>query len=419
MIIKPPRAAIGQACFQSVMLLGAPTGLMWSQGAVAQEGQRMERLETVTVTGSRIRREDFKANSPIVTVDEKVFEDTATVGVETVLNQMPQFNPAGNEFATTGNQNNAMSTTGISTVSLRGLGPNRNLVLIDGRRATPVNAQMVVDTNSIPASAIDRVEVISGGASAVYGADAVGGVVNFILKDDFEGFDMTTQYGVTEEGDGAEYRIAPLFGASLDDGRGNVMLGLTYEKRDEVWDRDRKHIRDDWADPSIGGGANWQSDTIIHQDNVDWNNDGRILNSEFNRPTQASIDQLFTQAPGLVGRDATVSIAPDGTVYTGAQSLIATDPDGAYRWPGVQNGGFEFLDGVVFRKLTNDGVIRQNNIHQLLRIPLERRSVFARGNYDFTDNLTAIGQVTYTKTDNTTIFEFAPAVNSSAASVPH
>ena len=89
-------------------------------------------------------------------------------------------------------QQTATNTVGASSVSLRGLGPNRNLVLINGRRAQPINPTMVVDTNSIPAAAIQRVEMISGGASAVYGADAVGGVVNFILKDDFEGASIET-----------------------------------------------------------------------------------------------------------------------------------------------------------------------------------------------------------------------------------
>ncbi|WP_428103085.1 TonB-dependent receptor domain-containing protein [Candidatus Rariloculus sp.] len=121
-------------------------------------------LEEVTVTGSRIRRQDFTANSPIQTVDEQLFDETTSIGVETILNRLPQFVPAVTQFTT---------TVGASTVSLRGLGPNRNLILINGRRAMPVNATMVVDTNSIPSAAIQSVEVISGGASAVYGADAV------------------------------------------------------------------------------------------------------------------------------------------------------------------------------------------------------------------------------------------------------
>src|SRR5690606_17668359 len=113
-------------------------------------------VEEVTVTGSRIPRRDYTANAPITTIDQSLFEETTAVGVETVLNRLPQFVPAVTQFDTLDTQNTATNTVGASTVSLRGLGPNRNLVLIDGRRAQPVNPTMVVDTNSIPASAIRR-----------------------------------------------------------------------------------------------------------------------------------------------------------------------------------------------------------------------------------------------------------------------
>ena len=179
--------AVGAALLSSVFV--APPVLSQEAG-----------LEEVVVTGSRIRRQDFEANSPIVTVGEQLFEETSTVGVETILNQLPQFVPAVTQFNTGNVQNTATETVGASTVSLRGLGANRNLVLINGRRGQPVNAALVVDTNSIPSSMIQRVEIISGGASAVYGADAIGGVVNFILKDDFEGASIDASYGITEDG---------------------------------------------------------------------------------------------------------------------------------------------------------------------------------------------------------------------------
>ncbi|HUF73941.1 MAG TPA: TonB-dependent receptor plug domain-containing protein, partial [Gammaproteobacteria bacterium] len=129
--------------------------------AIAQEAEEGLTTETVIVTGSRIPRRDFTANSPITTIDEAVFEETTSIGVETILNQLPQFVPAVTQFTTFDVENTATNTVGASTVSLRGLGPNRNLVLINGRRAMPINPTMVVDTNSIPASAIERVEVIS------------------------------------------------------------------------------------------------------------------------------------------------------------------------------------------------------------------------------------------------------------------
>ena len=109
-----------------------------------------QQLEEITVTGSRIRRQDFEANAPIVTVDAAQFQSTGTVGVETVMNQLPQFVPAVTQFSTGDVQQTANNTIGGSYISLRGLGPNRNLVLIDGKRGMPVNPQMFVDTNMIP-----------------------------------------------------------------------------------------------------------------------------------------------------------------------------------------------------------------------------------------------------------------------------
>ena len=156
--------------------LAAPVG--WHTAA-AQE-PTAQPLEEVVVTGSRIVRRDYEANSPLQTLDRSAFEQQNSIGLETALNELPQFVPAAQGVTQLQDQsqmtdNFTTLTAGASTVSLRGLGANRNLVLVDGYRAVPVNATMAVDVNSIPAAAIERVEVITGGASSVYGADAVGG----------------------------------------------------------------------------------------------------------------------------------------------------------------------------------------------------------------------------------------------------
>src|SRR5690349_4571350 len=169
-------------------------------------------LEEITVTGSRIVRRDLDAASPIMTVDTERLENTSTLSIESVLNQMPQFVPDNTQFdAGTGVASGAV-TPGIASVNLRGIGANRTLVLVDGRRAQPANASLVVDLNTIPSAAIERVETITGGASAVYGADALAGVVNFVLKDDFEGVAMDAQTGVSEANDGQETRFSALMG---------------------------------------------------------------------------------------------------------------------------------------------------------------------------------------------------------------
>ncbi len=125
-------------------------------------------VEQVVVTGSRIARRDYQANSPIQTVDAGLLEDKAGIGIENTLNKLPEFVPAASEYTQvrTGEliDTGATTTAGAATLSLRGLGPNRNLVLIDGLRAVPVNATMAVDLNTVPSAAIERVETITGGA---------------------------------------------------------------------------------------------------------------------------------------------------------------------------------------------------------------------------------------------------------------
>src|SRR5690606_6046366 len=167
---KRARVAVAAAELSFAPLSLAIISLCMPPSAKAQAAAAQEE---VIVTGSRIVRRDFEANSPILTVDEAAFDDTMSIGIETVMNQLPQFVPAVTPFVTTDVQASATNTPGASTLSLRGLGANRNLVLIDGRRGMPVNALGAVSINSIPSAAIARVETITGGASSVYGADAM------------------------------------------------------------------------------------------------------------------------------------------------------------------------------------------------------------------------------------------------------
>src|SRR6185436_12274559 len=166
-----------------------------------------DNLEEIVVTGSRIARRDFTSQSPLVTIDNSTLTTRTNVGMEAALNQFPQFAPGGTQA-----QNSPAGTPfpqadaapGAATLNLRGLGGNRSLVLVDGRRVQPVNGQLLVDINTIPSAAIARVEVITGGAAAVYGADAIAGVVNFITKKDFQGVEINAQSSMTGEGDGEE-----------------------------------------------------------------------------------------------------------------------------------------------------------------------------------------------------------------------
>jgi iron complex outermembrane recepter protein len=209
--------------------------------AAADEGE-------ITVTGSRIARPNLDSNSPISVVTPEVFQTKGAVNVERVLNDIPQVSPG-----LTANTNNGGD--GTVTVDLRGLGPTRTLVLINGRRFVPATNTGRVDLNNIPANLIKRVDVVTGGASAVYGSDALSGVVNFILKDDFEGVEVGAQYGVSEQGDGSEKSGYVTFGANLNEGRGNVTASIAYFDRNPIFQSARSRFAVDINTGSATGVA--------------------------------------------------------------------------------------------------------------------------------------------------------------------
>jgi outer membrane receptor protein involved in Fe transport len=220
----PLATAIGSVALASAF---AGAGAL-PQIALAEEAQ----LEEVVVTGSRIRRADYVANAPVATLGADQIELTATVNTEQLLNTMPQMVPGFDR--TSNNPGN-----GTATVDLRGLGSNRTLVLINGTRAVPTTQGGSVDINNIPTALIERVEVLTGGASAVYGSDAVAGVVNFVLKDDFEGVAFNINTEQTEEGDAELTSVDLTIGGNIADGRGNVVINAQYTDREDLFQGDR------------------------------------------------------------------------------------------------------------------------------------------------------------------------------------
>ncbi len=283
-----PRRSVGAralgawsgAILASAFALGAGTP------ASAQEvGAPAPSLEEILVTGSRITRRDYESNSPIVTVDSEQFESQMGLNFEAYLNQLPNYNPAASPTTSQGDvQITPVNSVGIASISLRGFGPNRSLVLVDGRRLVPINSLMVTDINAIPSALIERVETITGGASAVYGADAVGGVTNFILRDDFEGFDIDAQYGTTEEGGGEESRLGAVFGANFDEGRGNISMGVEVYNREPVLEIDREAFTDRYLDPNAAGYFGFLQGTSHY-------------NCLFNCPTPANVNGVFADRP--------------------------------------------------------------------------------------------------------------------------
>lgn len=190
-----------------------------AQTPAPADKDKVEKVEQVVVTGTRIKSPGVVSNSPITSVGTEEIKSSQPAAVEEFIKTLPSAVPAIGPGTNNG-------SGGGATIDLRGLGPNRALVLLDGRRFVPFNLNGAVDTNSIPIALLQRVDLVTGGASAVYGADAVTGVVNFVLNKNFRGLDFSHSYGVSAEGDAKRNRTDLTLGAGLADGRGNVALSL-------------------------------------------------------------------------------------------------------------------------------------------------------------------------------------------------
>jgi len=362
--------------------------------------------EAIVITGSRIVRRDYQANSPIQTVGSELLQNSTSAALETNLNKLPQFSSTTKVPTAGGDiQPTATNTPGAATISLRGIGANRNLVLIDGRRATPANASMAVDINTIPTAAIERVEIISGGASSTYGADAVAGVTNFIMKKNFQGLSLDAQIGTTEHGDNTEWTISGLMGTNFADGRGNISLAFSTNTRKAAYQRDRKWYRDLWANPNIGGTgffptvagvnlgfANLPSSAALNSTMGVTNWDNSYYDPASNT-TKYVADYNGVQRGGY---GATVFANPDGTAFSGFDaSSVKGVP--------AQN----VVDGYNYKKLAN-GQLAKNFTDNLLILPLERYNMYARGNYAINDWVSVFADGSFSKVTTSTVQEPGP-----------
>lgn len=227
------------------LALGLSAGLAMTQGSVAfaEEGEDANELEEVVVTGSRIKRTLNTASQETLTITA---EDMAIAGDVSVADALrtSNLNSLGSFRESSGNgaQSNA-------TINLRGVGASRSLVMVNGRRVTgspSLGGGGSVNLNMIPFSAVDRIEVIADGASAVYGSDAVAGVINIILKKNYDGFRIKARYGDRDRDSGVEESFSILTGASSD--RGSVTLAIEYDSRDEIYDGDRDFTKAKYGD---------------------------------------------------------------------------------------------------------------------------------------------------------------------------
>lgn len=232
--------------FRRAALLGSAATLVASfalgAGAYAQDAADEESIEEVVVTGSRIIRRDIDAPSPVTVIGAVDIRDSGETDISKLLREIPSLNGSltGTGSVNTGFSSDLNDDAGVGRLNLRNLGTNRTLVLVNGRRhVSAIQGSSDVDTSTIPIALIERVETTTGGGSSVYGADAVSGVINFVLKDDFEGIDYRAQYSVSDEGDADNIFAAITGGVNFDDDRGNAVLNVEYTRQSRINRSDR------------------------------------------------------------------------------------------------------------------------------------------------------------------------------------
>jgi len=226
----------------------------------AQAQDTADGIEEIVVTGSRIRSSNESSPQPLTTIDQGDFVDSGALTVAEALNQLPQLGDSL-EGGSSINSLNSGFGVGTQTVNLRNLGANRTLVLVNGRRHVGGDVgTSSVDLNSIPAGMIERIDVLTGAASAVYGADAVTGVVNIVLRQNYEGTQLNVRTGAASAGDGNEYAVSLTHGGLFSSG--DYLFGLEYSEQDPIVGRDRSFAQNDGSaatglsEPDNGSGVN-------------------------------------------------------------------------------------------------------------------------------------------------------------------
>ena len=407
--------------YKALLLAGcATTFALAAAPAMAQDDkdEASSTKDTIVVTGSRIARPDYVSNSPTVTVDREFLDQSSTAAVEQQLNKLPQFVvsqsstaknndesgliPAGGDI-----QPNATNTPGAATVSLRGVGANRTLVLIDGRRGTPSNAGGAVDVSTIPSAAIERVEVISGGASATYGADAVAGVTNFILKKDFQGLQLDAQMGIDQRGHGFEYQIGGIVGTDFADGRGNVNLAMSLNTREFMLQKDNPWYRDLWADPDRTAGQFFfvprpGISSIGGQANTSTNPNATLCGTTQPNSRPCYLTNYFAAQGATIAvpnNTTTVYVNGDGSLFT---TGFPARGGSAFFQP------WDAADTLTTWGVTSVGTLKYINSITPQTVPTDRYNFLARGNYEINDWIGVFGQAMFSNSTTYTVQEPGP-----------
>jgi iron complex outermembrane receptor protein len=226
---------------RSALLMSAASASLLAAPSIAQAQAAGEGVDVgeIVVTGSRIRRDTFSSPQPLSVITAQAIRESGQVSIGDVLLEQPNINPATNAQ----NSSGTLFLAGQTRADIRGLGPTRTLVLMDGRRLPFSDASSpAVDLNTIPSLMIERIDTIAGGGSAVYGSEAIAGVVNFIMKKEQDGLEIDLSGGIAEEGDGEEFRVGFNWGKKFFNDKLSFLIGGEYAAQEPVMQVDRDEL---------------------------------------------------------------------------------------------------------------------------------------------------------------------------------
>ncbi|MGQ0278153.1 TonB-dependent receptor domain-containing protein [Sphingopyxis sp. P1IMeth2] len=340
----------------------------------AEEGAAAPGSEIV-VTGTLIRNPNLEQSTPVNVTTSDAIELKQSNVAEEVLRELPGVVPNIGSAVNNGNG-------GASYVDLRGLGSTRNIVLLNGNRVAPSDVNGRVDLNNIPLALIERVDALTGAAVTTYGADAITGVVNFVTKRDFAGFEMTASEQITEKGDGNIFRVDATIGANFDDGRGNAVLSIGYQQADPVYQGARgfsDNTLDSYSDTFIGSGTSVPS---------------RFSGT---RPLTGGVPNVLAQytQTGTVPNPNFDPTQPVSATNPATLPVLALTPGGA------ANGGVRQVNSAGQAV----GTFQTYNFNpfNIFQTPFERFNIYGQANYEVSDAVEVYTRGMFSKNTVSTI----------------
>lgn len=352
----------------------AVAGLTLSPAASAQDATEAPTAGTpagdIIVTGTRVVRDGYQAPTPLtVLTAEEIANTSPSNNIADFVNQLPAL--AGSTRPSNSRLNISSGQAGINALNLRNFGETRTLVLLNGRRSVASTITGVVDVNTIPQMLVERVDVVTGGASASYGSDAVAGVVNFILDNDFEGLKIEADTGITNYGDGFNYSISAAAGLAFADNRGRLLLSGEIAHRDGIFSTDDRE---------------WNQRGYVRFEDPTW-----TVNSTNPRyiTTLLQVGAANSTPGGLITGSAGGTANRLRGLYFGDGGQVLQYQYGANTFPSPT--------GTAAPTITQGGSWRVNDSGRRIGLDPEddRRSVFGRLSFDVSDGVTLFAEASY------------------------